>query len=661
VTPSPGSRAEVDQLRALVAELEGRLAESRRSEDRLQEHAHQFRSAFEESPVGMAIHALDGRYLRVNPALCAMLRYSADELCGLPIDAACVPEDRQVRQDGFRQLLGGEVRAYQGRQRLVRKGGGDPVWALVSWSLGRGRSGDPVHVIAQVEDISPRVEAEAQLELLAAAVEAAANAIVITDRDGVILWVNSAFTALTGYSAEETVGKTPRILNASRQDRAFYENMWSTILSGRVWHGEMVNRRRDDTLYTESQTITPVRNAQGTVSHFIAIKLDVTALRQTEANLEHQRETLYQSEKLAAMGQLLAGVAHELNNPLAVVIGQAYLLSQRVAEGPLSKRVGTLITAAERCGRIVRNFLALARQFPPERQPVSLNQVVQEGVELLGYSLRVDSVKVVLDLAEDLPTLWADAHQLHQVVVNLVGNAHHAMRQVPGPLRRLTLSTRPWPDGGGVRLDVADTGPGVPPEIQRRIFEPFFTTKAPGQGTGLGLSLCQGIVGSHSGRMGLESAAGQGAHFWVDLPVGTASASPAAAMEVALPRITGRRILVVDDESEVGDLMREILGQDGHSVDVCTDGHAALAKLETGEYDVILSDIRMPELDGPGLYQALERDRHHLIRRFVFVTGDVLDPATKALIEKAMVPSLHKPFTADALRDVVQRALQPMR
>ncbi len=380
--------------------------------------------------------------------------------------------------------------------------------------------------------------------------------------------------------------------------------------------------------------------------------------REAQEQLQRQREVLYQAEKLAAMGQLLAGVAHELNNPLAVVMGQIALLRRSVGEGPLTQRAEKIAQAAERCAHIVKNFLALARQHTPERSEVRLNQVVQEAVELLAYSLRVDNVEVTLDLAEGLPVLWGDPHQLHQVVVNLVTNAHHALRETPTP-RRLTLTTRHEPARDLVTLAVADTGPGIPAELQGRIFEPFFTTKPPGQGTGLGLSLCQGIVEGHGGTIRVESAPERGAVFVTELPVqAPPEGEPDAAIAEAVPQVQGKRILVVDDEPEVADVLAEMLAADGHEVETAANGALALDRLRERACDLIVSDLRMPELDGPGLYRELERRHPELCGRVIFLTGDTLSPEITGFLERIGAPSLGKPFTLDEVRRVVQRALR---
>jgi CheY-like chemotaxis protein/two-component sensor histidine kinase len=355
---------------------------------------------------------------------------------------------------------------------------------------------------------------------------------------------------------------------------------------------------------------------------------------------------------------LLAGVAHELNNPLSVVMGQASLLRQSIRSKRQIERAEKIVHAAERCARIVNNFLALARQRPPERHPLQLNQVVREAVELLAYQLRIDSVEVSFELAEELPVLHGDPHQLHQVVVNLVSNAHQAMWETPAP-RRLWLATGQDVDSQHVWLEIRDSGPGIASEIQVRIFEPFFTTKPPGVGTGLGLSLCHGIVESHGGHISVKSAAGQGATFRIELPLAGVEEALILRPEVTVsPVIRGKRILVVDDEPGISGVVAEVLQLDGHVVDMVENGAEALRRVLEQSFDVILSDIRMPELDGPGLYREIEQRDPRLLQRMIFLTGDTLSPGTRDFLEQTGVPCLSKPFALGEIREIVQRVLQ---
>jgi len=270
----------------------------------------------------------------------------------------------------------------------------------------------------------------------------------------------------------------------------------------------------------------------------------------------------------------------------------------------------------------------------------------------------VDTVTVDLHLADALPSLWADPDQLHQVVVNLITNAHQAMSEVPPP-RCLTCITRYDPERARVILETTDTGPGIPPEIAARIFEPFFTTKPPGAGTGLGLSLCKGIVERHGGTIWVESQPGQGAIFRIELPVeAPAVATPITRpIETPLP-LQAVAILVVDDEPTVAGVLAEMLSLDGHQVEIATNGVMALDKLQERSYDLILSDLRMPELDGPGLYRELASRHPKLLRHIIFLTGDALSPQVQTFLEQTQVPSLHKPFTLEGLRRVIHQVLQ---
>jgi CheY-like chemotaxis protein len=293
-----------------------------------------------------------------------------------------------------------------------------------------------------------------------------------------------------------------------------------------------------------------------------------------------------------------------------------------------------------------------------ERQTVSLNRVVEEAVELLAYPLRVDGVETTLELAPDLPDIWADPHQLHQVVVNLVSNAHQAMRAIETG-RRIILTTGLDAASGRVQLEVADTGPGIPEDVQRRIFEPFFTTKPVGQGTGLGLSLCQGIVERHGGSIRVASQPGHGAVFSIELPIdlpGTETLE--TARPAALPPLREKTVLIVDDDRDVAETLADLLQLDGHHVELVGTGTIALERLANQTYDLILSDVKMPGTDGPRLYTQLERHHPELLRRVAFLTGDTLSAATREFLERTRVPAMAKPFTLEQVRTLIQQIVR---
>ena len=373
--------------------------------------------------------------------------------------------------------------------------------------------------------------------------------------------------------------------------------------------------------------------------------------------LQQKQAALRQREKLAAMGSLLASVAHELNNPLAVIMLQADLLREEACGGAVAEHVEEITQAAVRCERLVRNFLTLSRQHQPERVAVDLNALITHTLELLEPAFRVDAVAVDLNLDAALPSIRADADQIRQVLVNLITNAYQALREVLAP-RQVTLTTRCDATRTRVTLEVVDTGPGMPPALQARIFEPFFTTKPPGVGTGLGLSLCQGIIEGHNGTIRVTSQPGQGTVFRVELPVGeTVAATSAALEEERCQPVRGQTILIVDDELSIVRGLTWLLRRDGHTVDTAPDGRTALARLQERAYDVILSDLRMPELDGPGLYQALKQ-YPELQQRFVFLTGDTVSPETMTFFEQTGARWLTKPFRASEVRRTIQQVLR---
>ncbi len=514
-------------------------------------------------------------------------------------------------------------------------------------------------IVLNFRDITGRKQAdealrraEEQLHHVLVSTTALIYAMKIEGEWVVPTWVSENIVQIIGWEAGETLREQDWwITHVHPDDRSRVLGNVSALLQQSHLVVEYRLQHKNGTYRWVRDELRLMRDPAGQPVEIIGSWVDITEQRRVA-------ETLRQTEKLAEMGSLLAGVAHELNNPLAVVMGQAALLRRSVKEGPLTQRAEKIAQAAERCARIIRNFLALARQRPPERSVVRLNQVVEEAVELLAYSLRVDNVEVRLELAEGLPVLWGDPNQLHQVVVNLITNAHQAMRETPPP-RRLTLTTRHDLATHRVSLEVTDSGPGIPAELQGRIFEPFFTTKPPGQGTGLGLSLCQGIVEGHGGTIRVESAPERGAAFVIELPVTAPPESKQeAAIAEAVPQVQGKRILVVDDEPEVAGVLAEMLAVAGHRVDTVGNGALALHRIEQQPYDLIISDLRMPELDGPGLYRELARRHPDLRRRIIFLTGDTLGPETMEFLERTGAPNLGKPFSLDEVQRVLQRALE---
>jgi signal transduction histidine kinase/CheY-like chemotaxis protein len=449
----------------------------------------------------------------------------------------------------------------------------------------------------------------------------------------------------------------------------------------------------------------PVLDGKGERTGWLEVYRDVTSQRLVEKKMVH-------TDRMAALGQLVSNVAHELNNPLTGILGYAQLLQRRKGTDGHDREVRYILEQAERASRIAKSLLLFAREARPGRTLVDLNEVVGRTLGLRSYDLGLVHITAEASLDPELPPVMADAAQMQQVLINLVFNAEQALEQKVardgrGHVRIRTgrISER------RVAIEISDNGPGIPPEVLPRIFDPFFTTKPPGVGTGLGLSIVYGIVQDHGGEVLVESREGHGATFTIKLPVavtaalgatapdGTQSPGTQPSLETQMGRDVGlpvdgktpdpprllitqsssldgsrsahqspslntqrnRRILVVEDEPTVAQLIADVLGEDGHAVDVLLDSRKGLQRLEQLGYDLIICDLRMPHLDGSGLYRELLRRNSPLVRRLVFITGDSLSANTASFLEKSGIPCLTKPFFVEQLKTVVYAALAAAR
>ena len=387
-------------------------------------------------------------------------------------------------------------------------------------------------------------------------------------------------------------------------------------------------------------------------------------LEKTVETLKGTQEQLIQSEKLSAVGEFVAGVAHELNNPLAAVMGFSEMLKDAdVGEKP-RRYLDMIFKSAQRCQKIVQSLLSFARRHQPERKPVSVNKLVEAVLEIVAYPLRTSNIEVVTKFDPKLPVVMADEHQIQQVFLNIVNNARQAVEaHQPQPNGRIKITTEVCEPN--VRVIIQDNGPGIPEENLRRIFDPFFTTKEVGKGTGLGLSLCYGMITEHGGNIKPMSRPGEGATFTIELPIaydfGAAIETlPAAGTEKINPREgAGKKILVIDDEGSILQMIHDGLGRSGYRVDTVADGETALQRLKENHYDAIFCDWKMPGLNGRQIYEQLRATNPEFCRRVIFITGDVINEQMQEFLEAEKRPCLAKPFKLAELRDIIKRGLVP--
>ncbi len=372
-------------------------------------------------------------------------------------------------------------------------------------------------------------------------------------------------------------------------------------------------------------------------------------------------EQLRRAEKLSALGQLIAGVAHELNNPLAVVIGYSQLLAEKSGlDKETVDNIQRIHHESARASRIVRDLLSFARPSEPQKKAVNINRLVASVLETQEANLQAAGIQLEQRLASDLSTTMADPGQIEQVLVNLIGNAIHVLGERPDP-RVLTIRTEEA--GNYIRMIVADNGPGIPRDIIGRIFDPFFTTKPLGKGTGLGLTISNTIVQEHRGRILAENQPAGGAKFTVDLPIVQCVVTPTA--DRLPPKIkqpaagaAKRTVLVVDDEPNIVDLLKMVLTQDGYEVATATNGQEALERIAARSYDLILSDMRMPGMDGREFFETVKKRNPALAHRIVFVTGDTVSPDTQAFFNDTGNGWLSKPFSIAQVEDTANEVLE---
>ncbi len=590
--------------------------ESRRkqAEDSLRESEERYRSVIENMEDVFYRTNERGAIVMASPSAAGLLGYdSMGEMRGMLVESFWMyPDEREkflraLREDGV-------VRDYE---ITLKKKDGSPIYASTTSKFLKDDQGNILGVEGVMRDITGRKRAEEERMRLATAIEQAAEAIIITDSNWIIDYVNPAFTAMAGYEGAEAIGEHLRLLKSDQYDRAFYRDIQKTLAEGHVWSGRVTNRKKDGSLYETEATASPIRNRSGAVINYVAIHRDITAQVKLEADLR-------QAQKMEAIGTLAGGIAHDFNNILGIILGSVELeLLESAGSGESRDRVEQIRKAALRARDLVRQILAFSRTHEQERGPMQLGILLKEVLKLLRAALpSTIEIRPKIDLeADDGDLISADATQIHQVLMNLCTNAGHAMREKGGILDVSMSSVQFGPEdsacppelpaGSYVRICVSDTGCGMDDRVMERIFEPYFTTKGVGEGTGMGLSVVHGIVRSHEGAVTVVSQPGAGSTFCVFLPAGAKEVETQSDVgPVGIP-MGKERILFVDDEEELARLGKEALEQFGYTVFSTADSVEAFEAFRAapGKFDLVVTDQTMPQMTGMELAAELRQIR----------------------------------------------------
>ncbi|MBN1658098.1 MAG: PAS domain S-box protein [Anaerolineae bacterium] len=515
-------------------------------------------------------------------------------------------------------------------------------------------------VAQQASGALARARLEETRQLLNAAVEQAAETVMITDTQDKILYVNPAFERISGYSRDEVLGQSPSFLESGKHDAAFYQHLWETIRAGRVWQGRFINRKKDGSLFAEEATITPVRNRAGKIANYVTVKRDVTR----ELQLEDQ---FRQAQKMEAVGRLAGGIAHDFNNLLTVVSLSAQMLERKLHPGdPLSSHVQVIQQAYQRATSLTKQLLTFSRREFIEPQLVDLNQVVG-GLDRMVQRLVGEDVELSIYSAQDLWSVWIDPTQVEQVVINLAVNARDAMpdggkltiEMLNTVLDEIYAAQHLGVDPGEyVLLTISDNGAGMTEEVMDHLFEPFFTTKERGKGTGLGLATVFGIVKQNGGHIWVYSEVGQGTAFKIYLPRAV-DGQPALARRPQPPAAVrgSETLLLVEDDPLVRAMTRDILLGLGYQVLTAGDGVEALqvAEAHPGLIHLLLTDVVLPGMNGRELADRLRSGRPEM--RVLYTSGY----ADSAIVQHGVLAEgmhfVSKPFELEALARQVREAL----
>jgi PAS domain S-box-containing protein len=651
-----------DNLSRLIPAIKRELNEAkirvqrRDAEESLRATENRFQSLVEHSLVGIYL-LQNTQFTYVNPKFARIFGYQQNDIIDAKTFLDLVPEeDKQNFSDNFLQPLTERTRNlhyfFQGRRK------DSVIIEIEAHGTRTELNGNPA-IIGTILDITERKHSEDELRKLWRALEQSPVSVIITDIKGNIEYVNPKFSLITGYELEEILGKNPRFLKSGSTNPEIYKELWNTIISGGEWHGEFQNRKKNGDLFYESVSISPIRNSEGQITHYVGVKEDITERKKA---VEHLRQV----QKMEAIGQLAGGIAHDFNNLLTIINGYSTILIRSIeAESPHHREAMQILKAGERAADLTRQLLSFSRKQILEPKVININLLIK-SVENMLSRLIGEHLHLITNINRTVGLIKIDPGQIEQIIINLVVNARDAS-ETGG---RITIETDNCtideavssltPDlipGKYVILSVSDEGIGMTDDVKRRIFEPFFTTKELGRGTGLGLATVYGIVKQNGGYLEVNSQPDKGTTFKIFIP----QAYQETELDVTctnnkLPH-GNQTILVVEDEPGVLELVVSTLSSNGYNILKTTDPLEAISIFEENKanIDLLLTDVVMPFMSGPKLAETLSELKPGL--KVILMSGHTDDRISLEKILAKGVPFIPKPFANGALLSKVAQTL----
>ncbi|MDP2730182.1 MAG: PAS domain S-box protein [Dehalococcoidales bacterium] len=638
------------------------ITERKRTEEALRKSEEKYRSLVDNVRLGIfrSTPGPSGRFLEVSKAMEEITGYSRKELLRMDVSSLYVhPEEREPVTEEI-----ASAREKMTKELNFRKKDGTEIVVADTKTPVRNSAGEILYFDGVLEDVTEHKQAEEMLrqseEKLRLMFESVAEGIAIVDLKGVIIEVNQKMLDMHRLSTKDKlVGKPVLEFVVPRDHKKVQLSMQKTLEEGRIEKLEVSALRSDGSKFFVEVSAGVLRDSSGHPVGSVATLRDITERKHAEEEKLELERKAHNASRLVVVGEMAAGIAHEINNPLTPILGFTELLMRRELPEDIKTDLKIIYDSTRRTADVTRRLLTFARQSKPMRTLCSINEVVESALQLRAYHLKTNNIKVITELDPGLPSTVADAGQLQQALLNLIMNAEYEMTQSHGGGNLLIKTEK---TGNIIRVSVKDDGPGISRENMERLFTPFFTTKKVGEGTGLGLSVCHGIIAEHDGRIYAESEVGRGATFIVEILIvkqqKEKGVEPSESDKgEAVVEAAKARILVVDDEPTIVQVLKQVLTDEGYQVKATGKAKEALRLIEGEKFACILLDIRLLDMSGIRLYQHLDNTDKSYAQRIIFITGDVMGPDTMEFFSRVRASYITKPFDIEQLKREVKNKL----